>query len=878
MALALGGISVTDVDGNLSTVQLGVLNGTVTVTLQGGATISAGSNGTATLTLSGTQADLNASMSPAGPYPIASRCHHTVTSTDATSATDVDTVAITVTAANDAPSFEVGTGRTTTAFAVSTWDLINASVIQPDGKIVAVGYTQTGGTKDIAVARYNADGSLDTSFGGGTGKVTTVIGASDDIAKGVYLLADGRIVVAGSTYTGTSWDMVLVQYNADGSLDSSFGGGDGIATSGTSFNDEGNGVAVQSDGKILVAGKYNSDFGLARFNSNGSLDTSFGTSGFVATDFAAGTDGAYSIALQADGRIVLGGFAFSGTSFDFALARYNSNGTLDTTFNGTGKVLTDLGATSSDTGYQVTLQPDGRILLAGWSDAGGTTDFALVRYNTDGSLDTTFNSTGKVTTAIGSSSDLAQSVTVQADGKILVAGQSSTAGNNFAVVRYNANGSLDTSFGAGTGKVDTNFGGSSDDRGASVLVQTDGKIVVAGTSTIGGDYDFAVVRYNSDGTLDSRFNTRDSLGGTIAYTEKATAVVLDNDVTIFDAELSTLNNFGGATLTLARNGGANAQDVYSASGLLATLAEGGALVFNGTTIGTVTTNSGGTLLLTFNAGATQTLVDSAMRAIAYANNSSTPPASVQINWTFNDGNTGAQGGGGALSATGNTTVNITAVNDAPTITNLSGDSLAYSEGDGAVVIEQGGNAVVADVDSADFNTGTLTVSFSAGSDSAEDVLSIRNQGTGAGQIGVSGSNVTYQGVTIGTVTGGSSGTNLVITFNGSATPTAVTALVKNITYQDTDTNAPTTGARTVRYVLTDGDGGTSANYDTTVTVSGVNDAPTITNLSGDSLAYSEGDGAVVIEQGGNAVVADVDSADFNTGTLTVSFTAGSDSA
>ncbi|MDR4481114.1 MAG: tandem-95 repeat protein [Nitrospira sp.] len=170
-------------------------------------------------------------------------------------------------------------------------------------------------------------------------------------------------------------------------------------------------------------------------------------------------------------------------------------------------------------------------------------------------------------------------------------------------------------------------------------------------------------------------------------------------------------------------------------------------------------------------------------------------------------------------------ITVDPVNDAPTITNLSGDSLAYSEGDGAVVIEQGGNAVVADVDSADFNTGTLTVSFSAGSDSAEDVLSIRNQGTGAGQIGVSGSNVTYQGVTIGTVTGGSSGTNLVITFNGSATPTAVTALVQNITYQDTDTNAPTTGARTVRYVLTDGDGGTSANYDTTVTVSGVNDAP-----------------------------------------------------
>ncbi len=217
-------------------------------------------------------------------------------------------------------------------------------------------------------------------------------------------------------------------------------------------------------------------------------------------------------------------------------------------------------------------------------------------------------------------------------------------------------------------------------------------------------------------------------------------------------------------------------------------------------------------------------------------------------------------------------------NDIPVIANLGGDILAYTEGDGAVVIDQGSNAAVTDVDSSNFDTGTLTVSFTAGSDSAEDVLSIRNQGTGAGQIGVSGSNVTYQGVTIGTFTGGSSGTNLVITMNASATPTAVTALVQNITYENTDTAAPTTGARTVRYVLTDGDGGTSANYDTTVTVSGVNDAPTITNLSGDSLSYAEGDGEVVIEQGDNATVSDVDSANFDTGTLTVSFTAGSDSA
>ena len=222
------------------------------------------------------------------------------------------------------------------------------------------------------------------------------------------------------------------------------------------------------------------------------------------------------------------------------------------------------------------------------------------------------------------------------------------------------------------------------------------------------------------------------------------------------------------------------------------------------------------------------------------------------------------------------TTTSSAVNNTPTIASLSGDSLSYSEGAGAVVIEQGGNAAVTDVDSSDFNTGTLTVSFAAGSDPVEDVLAIRNQGSSAGQIGISGSNVTYGGATIGTFTGGSSGSNLVITLNSNANATATNALIKNITYQNTDTNNPTTGNRTVRFVLTDGDGATSSNYDTTVSVSSVNDAPTIASLTNDACNYIENTGAVIIEQGGNAAVTDVDSNNFDTGTLTVSFVTGSD--
>ncbi len=184
-----------------------------------------------------------------------------------------------------------------------------------------------------------------------------------------------------------------------------------------------------------------------------------------------------------------------------------------------------------------------------------------------------------------------------------------------------------------------------------------------------------------------------------------------------------------------------------------------------------------------------------------------------------------QDGDALVGLTSTSTITVAATNDAPVITNLGGDALAYTEGDGAVVIDQTTTAAVTDVDSSNFDTGTLTVSFQAGSDSAEDVLSIRDQGAGPTNITVSGSTVSYGGTQIGTFTGGSGGIDLVITLDADADATAVSALIQNITYENTDTDNPTTGARTVRYVLTDGDGGTSANYDTTVTVTGVNDAP-----------------------------------------------------
>ncbi|MCP4965195.1 MAG: hypothetical protein GY926_08155, partial [bacterium] len=230
---------------------------------------------------------------------------------------------------------------------------------------------------------------------------------------------------------------------------------------------------------------------------------------------------------------------------------------------------------------------------------------------------------------------------------------------DFALTRYEADGSLDTTF--DTDGILTTAFGTGDDYGYSVPLQDAGKILVAGTSDNGTDDDFAMVRLNTDGSLDTSFDLVNTLDGTPSFTEGGAAVVLDADVTVSDVELDALNSsngdYDGATLTLLRNGGANADDVFSHTGSLGTLTQGGNLVYGATTIGTVTTNSAGTLLLTFNTNATSTLVDLTLQSIAYSNSSDTPPASAQIDWSYDDGDSEV--------ATGSTTATITAVNDDP---------------------------------------------------------------------------------------------------------------------------------------------------------------------------------------------------------------------
>ncbi len=593
---------------------------------------------------------------------------------------------------NTAPSFSVGDGIVTTA--VGSNGSGQSVATQADGKILVAGFSEG----KFALARYNSNGSLDSSFDG-DGIATTKVTALNysDFTWSVAVQADSKIVMAGSSpMINSSSDIVqglaLVRYNSDGSLDTSFDGDGKVVTDfGSKHFDYGNSVAIQSDGKILVAGTGNWDlngttrkeFALARYNTDGSIDTSFDSDGIVTTNFNNNPiyysypNYGYSVAVQADGKILEAGYAdvFDATLMQsvtsFALVRYNSDGSLDVSFDGDGKVITSITNAYLDEGQSVTIQADGKILVAGVS-FNGTWNFSLVRYNTDGSLDSDrydsfgnliydgFGNLGFVTTELGGQ-DWAYSVTLQADGKILLAGNSNSGFNgNFVLVRYNSDGSLDTSFDS-DGIVTTSISPYYYDYGKSVTVQADGKILVAGVTynTLdGGNSDFALVRYNSDGSLDTSFDAINTLDGTFNFIEGGAAVILDSTVQIYDAELAASNNYNGAWVSLSRHGGANSQDLFSGSGNLSF--SGSDAVFSGINIGSIS-NSNGTLTLTFNNNATQSLVDQALSSIAYSNSSSTPPASVQIDWTLNDGNSGAQGTGGALAALGSTTVDITNV-------------------------------------------------------------------------------------------------------------------------------------------------------------------------------------------------------------------------
>lgn len=393
-----------------------------------------------------------------------------------------------------------------------------AVAIQPDGKVVAAGYSSGEGGNVFALARYTANGTLDSTFGSG-GTVTTPIGSSSDIASAVVLQSDGKIVAVGYSAKGnfSDYDFALARYTAAGALDSTFGTGGIVTTPIGSADDHAWGAAIQSDGKIVVAGQSftspsESDAVVARYTSDGDLDSAFGTGGIVTTDIGP-LDGLSDVAIQPDGKIVGAGFGLIDDNSESVLVRYTDAGDLDPTF-GTGGIVTTI-TEAQDSAIAMALQPDGKIVAAGTSDNNGDPDFAVARFTSDGVLDTTFGTDGIATTPIRIW-DALGAVAVQSDGKIVASGNSADGdfAYDLALVRYTSDGALDSTFGTG-GKVTTPVG-DGDESAQALAIQPNGKIVAAGWSVTGtGSVGFALARYMGDAGVENVLvNPEASLGST----------------------------------------------------------------------------------------------------------------------------------------------------------------------------------------------------------------------------------------------------------------------------------------------------------------------------------------------------------------------------
>jgi uncharacterized delta-60 repeat protein len=432
--------------------------------------------------------DVRVKTQPTDPSQVCSVTRGKGTITDA----NVTDVAVNCTAQADTGGLDASFGE---AGKVTT-GLIGGAVamaLQSDGKIVLLG--------ERTLARYDGEGRLDMSFGD-SGQVNVVFsGGVQDEAQDLAIQADGMIVVAGFTRVGSSDDFGVVRYDADGSLDEGFGTGGKVSVDFSAGVDRATAVLVQPDGSIVVAGHASissplgndNDFAVARFTSDGALDTSFGAGGKVTTNVAGRTDLAYAAALQADGKIVLAGRVADdgGDPPDLGLVRYNDDGSLDTDFGESGSVRLATPNTW-DEAADLAIQGDDKIVAAGFA-TDGSYGFALWRFNADGGRDSGFGSDGFVRTALTPRDDYGRALVLQEDGKIVVVGQTSNLEKpDFGIVRYTPAGVLDSSFGV-DGMLSVDFFGSGDEA-RDVALQADGRLVVSGTAVNGASNGLGLIR------------------------------------------------------------------------------------------------------------------------------------------------------------------------------------------------------------------------------------------------------------------------------------------------------------------------------------------------------------------------------------------------
>ncbi|PLX36800.1 MAG: hypothetical protein C0606_13400 [Hyphomicrobiales bacterium] len=649
-------------------------------------------------------------------------------------------------------------------------------------------------------------------------------------------------------YEGTE-QVALVDIDGDGDLDA-VTGGDSIKV----YTNNGSGTFTEV---TSIAGHNAWDMGVGDLNGDGNVDLMLGNFGAANTVWFGNGAGGFSNSGQSLG---------SNDTRSLELADLDGDGDLDAL-----EIVKDSGAylwinDGSGTfsgGSLAIAHTDPRCVALGDVDGDGDIDVFISDWDTPNQV--------WLNDGSGSFTDSGQTIGGVETYEVALEDIDGDGDLDAIVTSYNTNTKVYFNDGSGTY---TDSG--------QTLISAYGQGLAVGDLDNDGDLDIMIGNYSSVAN-DVFLNNNDPVlvnlhGDALAYTEGDGAQVIEEggDAAVSDSDST---DFDLGTLTVSISAGLdNAEDLLAirnqGTGAGQIGVSGLDVTYEGTVIGTFVGGAGGTdLIVTFNSSVTAAASSALIRNITFENVDTVAPTEGPrtIDFTLTDGDGGSTG-------THSATVTVSGINSTPVIANLDGDSLAYTEGDGVVVIEQGGDATVSDIDSADFNGGTLTVSFAAGSDASHDLLQIRDQGTGTGQIGRNLADITYEGTVIGTFTGGTGGVDLVVTLNANATQAATQALLRNITFQNAGTEDPTEGARTIRFELTDGDGGSTGTHDATVTVTGVNDAPDIGNLAGDALAYTEDDGAVVIDQGTAATVTDPDSANLESGTLTVSIAAGGDTA
>ena len=771
------GISVVDADDNLSTVQLSVGNGRLNVTLSGSASISSGANGSGDLTLSGSLADINAtlaSLSYQGNLNFNGSDTLTVLSTDSDSATDSDTVAITVGAVNDTPDV-VGPGSAYsvnentnltiqgTGFGVTDVDAasgtMTATITVGEGDIALVA-----GDSGVSITANNASTVTFTGMlaqidalltGSGTGTITYNNG-SDTPANSTTITVtvndggntgtDPGVTADGSSEEDSASQTINITATNDdptndGSLPSDVTVTEDVLTSidlsAVDFSDV---DAVSSDltvtlststgGELTLAADGSIDFGgtaTARTLTGtiAELNAYFSNTSNVqylhGTQHTFGNDAdTITVVINDNGNTGTGGGSdqtlgtvnvdITAVNDEEVLAT-NTGTTVAEGSNGntvTTAMLetTDVDNTDVQLVYTVNAVPtNGTLRLSGTALSNGQTftqadiDTGNVTYDHDGSqtsadsfdftvddgsgTDTsaTFNFTvtnvndAPVNTVPGAQ-------TVDEDNSVSIIGISvADDDDNLSTVQLTVNnGTLNVTL-SGSASISAGANASSDLTLSGSLADinaTLASLTYQGNLNFNGSDTLTVLSTDSDSATDSdtvtinvgAINdapTFNNLDGNPTYIEGGSPVVLDADVTFFDADIDRgEDDYSGISFQLVRNGGANADDMFSATGALGALSQAGSLTHGGTTIGTVTTNSCGVLVLTFNANATASLVNATLQSIAYSNSSDTPPATVQIDWSMNDSNTASeQGSGGDLMASGSTNVNIMATNDDP---------------------------------------------------------------------------------------------------------------------------------------------------------------------------------------------------------------------